>query len=134
MPITRSAAVSGLALWCAAMSASAQAAEPSGGAAAKPATSATAPAPAAQSTDSAALAKAAATVGYKPKQQDGHTVYCRRSQDADSRLNSTTCMTADQMVALVQRAKGNKDGVDELQRRMLNEHPNMQPGSNMMYH
>jgi len=87
---------------------------------------------AATNSDPAALAKAAASVGYnKPRQRDGKTVYCRKAADIGTRLESTSCITQEQVSAVLQRSQGNKDSVEGLQRAFLNQPPAIEPQSHM---
>jgi hypothetical protein len=78
----------------------------------------TAPAPVSAS-DSAAIAKAAHSMGYKPHQSDGKTVYCRSETKVGTSFKTTTCLTEDQVMATVKRSEGNKDSVEALQRSFL---------------
>ena len=87
-----------------------------------------APAAAAPSTDSASLTKVAESAGYKPKQQNGHTVYCRKAPAANSRLNETVCITQDQVATVVNRSSGYQQSIEELQRTFLTEHAVVEPG------
>jgi hypothetical protein len=68
----------------------------------------------------AATAKSAHDLGYFPKVRDGKTVYCRKEAKVGTRLETTTCVTPEQVSALVIRAQGNKDSVVDLQRESRN--------------
>ncbi len=74
----------------------------------------------APSPDAAAAAEATArsahALGYSPRVRDGKTVYCRKESKVGTRLESTTCVTAEQVSALVIRAQGNRESVVDLQR------------------
>ncbi len=89
---------------------------------ARPAPPQSAP-PAAAHMDSAAIAKAASEVGYKPRQQDGKTVYCRKASAVGTRFESTTCLTEEQVAGAVQRSNGNKETLDTLRRAELASKP-----------
>jgi len=112
------------------------AAEPQAPPSANPATATASAAPTAavpaasaapKADDPAALAKAAATQGYKPRQRDGKTVYCRKESKVGTRFESTTCITQEQVAAVVKRGEGNRDSVEELQHRFMN-----QPGGDQL--
>ena len=118
MAKTRSAAVAGLALCLAAISAQAGDAAP---AAAKPASTAAAAGPGAASAESAALTQQAAAVGYKLHHRDGKVVYCRASQEIGTRIDTPSCITPDQVSAVVSRSQGNKDSVEDLQQRQMKQ-------------
>jgi len=92
-----------------------------------PTAAAPAAAAAPKADDPAALAKAAATQGYKPRQRDGKTVYCRKESKVGTRFESTTCITQEQVAAVVKRGEGNRDSVEELQHRFMN-----QPGGDQL--
>lgn len=88
---------------------------------ASPTPPAAAVAPSPDAAASAATAKAAHDMGYSPRVRDGKTVYCRKEGKVGTRLESTTCVTPEQVSALVIRAQGNREGVVDLQREALNQ-------------
>lgn len=89
---------------------------------ASPAPTAAAVAPSPDAAAAAAVtAKAAHDLGYSPKVRDGKTVYCRKEAKVGTRLESTTCVTLEQVSALVIRAQGNKESVVDLQREANNQ-------------
>jgi hypothetical protein len=80
---------------------------------------------AAASSDPAAIAKAAHSLGYKSRQLNGKTVYCKTEAAAGSRLNSTTCLTEEQVTAAGKRSEENKDSINALQRAAPSNQPYM---------
>ncbi len=82
---------------------------------------------AAPTVDSAAIAKAAHSLGYKSRQHDGKTVYCKSETKVGTSFQTTTCLTEDQVMATVKRAEGNKDSVEALQRAFLVGAPSKEP-------
>ena len=76
-------------------------------------------APAAASSDPAAIAKVAHSMGYKTRQRDGKTVYCKTETAVGTSFRSTTCLTEEEVTAAVKRSEGNKDSVEALQRAWL---------------
>ena len=66
--------------------------------------------------EAAAIAKSAHNLGYSPRVRDGKTVYCRKESKVGTRLELTTCVTPEQVSALVIRAQGNRESVVDLQR------------------
>jgi hypothetical protein len=97
---------------------------------ASPAPSATAVAPSPDAAAAAAVtAKSAHDLGYFPRVQDGKTVYCRKEAKVGTRLEETTCVTPEQVSALVIRAQGNRDSVVDLQRYSHNQQGGDVPGS-----
>jgi hypothetical protein len=89
-----------------------------------------APAPVSAS-DSAAIAKAANSLGYKAHQHDGKTVYCKRETKVGTSFQTTTCLTEDQVMATVKRSEGNKDSIEALQRAFLVGAPSKEPQMGM---
>ena len=87
-----------------------------------------APAPDAAAA-AAATAKSAHDLGYSPRVRDGKTVYCRREAKVGTRLEETTCVTPEQVSALVIRAQGNRDSVEDLQRYSHNQQGGDIPGT-----
>jgi hypothetical protein len=95
--------------------------------AAPPASQATAapktPAPtaptAAANSDQEAIAKAAHSLGYKAKQHEGKTFYCKSETKVGTNLPSTSCLSEDQVMATVKRSEGNRDTIEDLQRAFL---------------
>jgi hypothetical protein len=85
-----------------------------------PSAAAVAPSPDAAAA-AAATAKSAHDLGYFPKVRDGKTVYCHKEAKVGTRLESTTCVTPEQVSALVIRAQGNRDSAVDLQRGALNQ-------------
>ena len=69
----------------------------------------------------AATAKAAHVLGYSPRVREGKTMYCRKDAKVGTRFESTTCVTPEQVSALIIRAQGNKDSVVDLQREANNQ-------------
>jgi hypothetical protein len=98
---------------------SAPAAKAPGASPAPPAATA-APSPDA-ATAAAVTAKSAHELGYFPRVHDGKTVYCHKEAKVGTRLESTTCVTPEQVSALVLRAQGNRDSVVDLQREAHNQ-------------
>ena len=90
------------------------------GASLAPTTPAAAPSPDAAAS-AAATAKAAHDLGYFPRVHDGKTVYCHKEAKVGTRFESTTCVTPEQVSALIIRAQGNKDSVVDLQREAHNQ-------------
>jgi hypothetical protein len=83
---------------------------------------AAAAAPSADAAAAAAVtAKSAHDLGYFPRVHDGKTVYCHKEAKVGTRLESTTCVTPEQVSALVLRAQGNRDSVVDLQREAHNQ-------------
>ena len=74
---------------------------------------------AAATADSASIANAAHSMGYKTRQRDGKTVYCKTDTAVGTSFRSTTCLTEDEVTAAVKRSEGNKDSVEALQRAWL---------------
>ena len=66
-----------------------------------------------------ALTKAARTQGYVPRSHNGTIVFCRSEPEIGSRLESTSCISQDDVANVVQRALGNQDSVDSMQRKSL---------------
>lgn len=91
---------------------------------AKPAS--TAPAPVSAS-DSAAIAKAAHSLGYKAHEHDGKTLYCKQESKVGTNFQTTTCLTEDQVMATVKRSQGNMDSIEALQRAFLAGAPSKEP-------
>jgi hypothetical protein len=85
-----------------------------------PAAIAVAPSPDAAAA-AAATAKSAHVLGYSPRVRDGKTVYCHKEAKVGTRLELTTCVTPEQVSALIIRAQGNKDSVVDLQREANNQ-------------
>jgi hypothetical protein len=77
----------------------------------------------------AATAKSAHDLGYSPRVRDGKTVYCRKEAKVGTRFESTTCVTPEQVSALVIRAQGNKESVVDLQREANKQQGGDLPGS-----
>ena len=69
--------------------------------------------------DAAATAKAAHALGYDQKQRDGKTVFCKKESPIGSHLQTTTCVTPEQVSAIVLRSQENKDSVSAMQRSEL---------------
>lgn len=90
--------------------------------------SATAPTAA---TPDPAISKAAHSLGYKSRQHDGKTVYCKSETKVGTSFPSTTCLTEDQVMATVKRSEGNKDSVEALQRAFLVGAPSKEPQMGM---
>jgi hypothetical protein len=95
---------------------------------APPATTAAPPAPDAAAA-AAATAKSAHELGYSQRVRDGKTVYCRKETKVGTRFESTTCVTPEQISALVLRAQGNKESVVDIQRGALNQQGGDGPAS-----
>lgn len=72
-------------------------------------------------TDAAATAKAAHSLGFVQKQRDGKTVYCKADASLGTRLASMTCYTPEEVMAVVQRDIANRDSVAAMQRAHLTE-------------
>ena len=106
---------------------------PSAAPAALPVTQAPKAPAAADSSDPAAIAKTAHSLGYKARQLNGKTVYCKTEAGAGSRLNSTTCLSEDQVTAAAKRSDGNKDNIEALKRGISAGAPSMAP-MGMGYH
>ena len=90
---------------------------------AAPAASAAAKAPAtaqAPLTDDAAATMAAArSLGYVPRTHNGTIVYCRTEPQIGTRVQSTTCISQEQVASAVQRSVGNRDSVEAMQKKSL---------------
>jgi hypothetical protein len=95
--------------------------------AAAPAASTAASVAAASAPDAGAIAKAAHSLGYKSRQHDGKTIYCRSETKVGTSFQTTTCLTEDQVTATVKRNEGNKDSVEALQRAFLVGAPSKEP-------
>ncbi len=100
---------------------------PAATAATSPAVSSAPATSAAVVSDDATLAKQAASVGYKARQQGGKTVYCRKAPEVGTRLETTTCISKEQVSAVLARSQGNKDSIDGMQRAFRNEPPPIEP-------
>ena len=90
------------------------------GASPAPSAAAVAPSPDAAAA-AAATAKSAHNLGYSPRVRDGKTVYCRKEAKVGTRLETTTCVTPEQVSALIIRAQGNRESVVDLQRESHNQ-------------
>ena len=80
---------------------------------------ATAPAPV--TDDAAAMMAAARSLGYVPRTHNGTIVYCRTEPQIGTRVQSTTCISQEQVASAVERSVGNRDSVEDLQRKSLNQ-------------
>ncbi len=96
-------------------------------AAASPATPAPQAAGAPGPIDSQSIAKAAHSLGYKTRQHEGKTYYCKSETKVGTSFQTTTCLTEDQVMATVKRAEGNRDSVEALQRAFLVGAPSKEP-------
>lgn len=92
-------------------------------------TSPSAPAPAAAvpartalplTADVEATLKGARALGYVPRNHHGTIVYCRSEPQIGTRLESTTCISQEQVASVVQRTVGNRESVEDMQRKSLN--------------
>jgi hypothetical protein len=79
--------------------------------------------PAVAATDEAeALAQSAHDLGYTKKLLDGKTVYyCKSDATIGTRLASTKCYTEVQMAAVVQRSAANRESVQEMEHKHMNQ-------------
>jgi hypothetical protein len=71
------------------------------------------------SADAEATIKAARSLGYVPRNHQGTIVYCRTEPQIGTRLESTTCISQEQVASAVERAVGNRDSVEDIQRKSL---------------
>lgn len=69
--------------------------------------------------DAEATIEAAHSLGYAPRNHHGTIVYCRTESRVGTRLESTTCISQEQVASAVQRATDNRDSVDAMQRKSL---------------
>ncbi len=83
-----------------------------------------APAP---TVDAKAIASAAHSLGYKARQHEGKTIYCKSESKVGTSFQTTTCLSEDQVMATVKRAEGNRDSVEALQRAFLVGAPSKEP-------
>lgn len=72
--------------------------------------------------DDQASIKAAQQLGLKPKKRGNTMVYCRTEASVGSRFETTTCYSKDQLVALAERSRGNREAVEDARKRGLAEH------------
>ena len=86
---------------------------------------------AATSSDKETIVKAAHSLGYKTRQHEGKTVYCKSETKAGTTFPSLTCLTEDQVMASVKRSEGNKDSVETLQRTFRTGAPPQEPQMGM---
>ncbi len=79
------------------------------------------PAPASPSAaaEAEATAKLAASLGYVPRKRNGTMLYCRTEPQIGSHFETTTCITAEQVVSAAKRSEGNRDSVEAMQRKSL---------------
>ncbi len=70
--------------------------------------------------DVEATLKGARSLGYVPRNHHGTIVYCRSEPQIGTRLESTTCISQEQVASAVQRTVGNRDSVEDMQRKSLN--------------
>lgn len=82
-------------------------------AASAPTAVATAGQPAAAGDDTVKLAK---SLGYRPRQQGGKTVYCRTEAVTGSKLERETCVSADSLGTLLQQQIAAQDELARSQR------------------
>ena len=68
--------------------------------------------------DTATL-NAARALGYVPRNHNGTIVYCRSESQIGTRMQSTTCISEEQVAAAVQRSVGNRDSVEAMQKKSL---------------
>lgn len=64
---------------------------------------------------------AARSLGYVPRTHNGTIVYCRTEPQIGTRVQSTTCISQEQVASAVQRSVGNRVSVEDLQRKYLNQ-------------
>lgn len=100
-------------------------------AATSPATPPAAAAAAPAAAPDPAISKVAHSLGYKARQHDGKTVYCKSETKVGTSFPSTTCLSEEQVVATVKRAEGNRDSVEALQRAFLVGAPSKEPQMGM---
>ena len=96
---------------------------PSAPAAAVPARTAapkpTVPAAVPLNADAEATMKAARSLGYVPRNHHGTIVYCRTESQLGTRFVSTTCISQEQVASAVERSVGNRDSVEDMQKKSL---------------
>ena len=96
---------------------------PSAPAAAVPARTAapkpTVPAAVPLSADAEATKKAARSLGYVPRNHHGTIVYRRTESQLGTRFVSTTCISQEQVASAVERSVGNRDSVEDMQKKSL---------------
>ena len=66
-----------------------------------------------------ALAKAARTQGYVPRNHNGTIVFCRTEPQIGTRLVSTSCISQADVANVVQRSIDNQGSVEAMQRKSL---------------
>jgi hypothetical protein len=71
-----------------------------------PAAVTSAAAPAANS-DSPAIATVAHSLGYKSRQHEGKTLWCKSENRVGTNFQTTTCLTEEQVMAAAKRSGGN---------------------------
>jgi hypothetical protein len=71
------------------------------------------------SADAEATMKAARSLGYVPRNHKGTIVYCRSEQQIGTRFESTTCISQEQVASAVERTVGNRDSVEDMQKKSL---------------
>ena len=90
---------------------------------ASPAAAAAAPAPKAtavpMTAEDTATLNAARGLGYVPRNHNGTIVYCRSESQIGTRMQSTTCISEEQVAAAVQRSVGNRASVEAMQKKSL---------------
>ena len=84
---------------------------------------AAAPAPKAtavpMTAEDTATLNAARGLGYVPRNHNGTIVYCRSESQIGTRMQSTTCISEEQVAAAVQRSVGNRASVEAMQKKSL---------------
>ena len=78
-----------------------------------------APATAPVTDDAAAMMAAARSLGYVPRTHNGTIVYCRTEPQIGTRVQSTTCISQEEVASAVQRSVGNRDSVEAMQKKSL---------------
>jgi hypothetical protein len=69
--------------------------------------------------DAEATMKAARSLGYVPRNHHGTIVYCRTESQLGTRFVSTTCISQEQVASAVERSVGNRDSVEDMQKKSL---------------
>lgn len=86
------------------------------------ATAATSPAASdAAANDPEATKKLAHSLGYSPRASGDKTVYCRREAVIGTRLETLTCLSAEQVTAMSKRSTDNQDTIAAMQKSLLTQ-------------
>jgi hypothetical protein len=71
--------------------------------------------------DLAALTKSARAHGYTPRSRDGTVVFCKTDQHVGTRFETMSCISQADVANVVHRADDEKQDVQAMQRKSLNQ-------------